>query len=623
MIKSMKFKISLILIVFILLTIGNSVVSISYFNKLERSIDLIMDANYDSVVAAQNMNDALERQDSLELSFIFEDNEFLSSEHESNHMKFLEWIYKAKNNITEDGEKEILEVIEKNYTDYSNKIKDLESVKAKEGNEKVNRYYYNNIFPLFQTLKEECNELLNINQQSMLNMRGKSKELANSARYCTVIISALVLIIGLSIIGYLLKKIIHPIEDLAVGINKISAGNYEYKIPLKREKEINYILNDFNDMAEKLKQYEKLNINEILREKQKAEGIIESIDFPIIVTNDDNKVIMLNKSAERLFDVKEKNTLNRHFLECIEQREVFNIIQKARNSVKEYKGFNDIEIDQNDNKVYFRISANPIWFENNENIATVTIMQDITKFKEIDNMKSDFISNVSHEFRTPLTSICMAVGLLLEENNEGRESQTELLTIIKEDSERLDNLVSELLDLSKMEAGKIEMDIKDVDIKDVINQVKRTFKIQLQEKNITLNINTKTITRKARVDINKISWVVVNLVGNALRYTKIDGTGVIEIKAKEVNNTMLISITDNGEGIPEQDQKIIFEKFIQLKDSSGQITGNSGLGLAICKEIIKAHLGDIWVDSKLGEGSTFYFTLKLGGVLDEEENTNS
>ena len=242
-------------------------------------------------------------------------------------------------------------------------------------------------------------------------------------------------------------------------------------------------------------------------------------------------------------------------------------------------------------------------------------MQDITKFKELDEMKTDFISNVSHEFRTPLTSICMAVGLLLDRNIDINDDEIELLTIIKEDSDKLDNLVGELLDLSKMKSGKIEMDIRDIDINDAIFQIKRAFKIQIEEKNVTLNIDTNGIVRKVKGDINKISWVIANLLGNALRYIKTDGTGIIEIKAREVNNRMLVSICDNGEGIAEEYQKLIFEKFIQIKDKNGEATGSSGLGLAICKEIVKAHGEEIWVDSTVGEGSSFYFTLKSGEAL--------
>jgi PAS domain S-box-containing protein len=619
MIKSIKSKISLILIVFISLTIVNSFVSINFFNKLQKSIDSIMHSNYDSVVYAQNMNDSLERQDSLEISFIFEDNLEISPEYELNNTNFSEWLGKAKNNITEKGEQEAIDLIEKNYTDYIDNVRILIDIKKNQGDNEASKYYYSTVFPLFKDVKENCNTLLDINQKSMMNMKEKSTELVTTAKKFTLGIAGVALIIGISIISYLLRKIIHPIEDLTIGINKVSEGNYEYTIPLKRGKEINFIFDCFNNMVEKLKEYDRLNVNKILREKQRTEAIIESIKSPIIVTDDENKIIMLNKCAERVFDVKEKKVINRQFLDGIREKNVFNMIQEARNSIEAYKDFEDIELGKNEDKTYYRITISPIWFTQSENLGAVTIMQDITKFKELDEMKTDFISNVSHEFRTPLTSICMAVGLLLDRNVDINDDEMELLTIIKEDSDKLDNLVGELLDLSKIKSGKIEMDITDMDINEVIYQVKKAFKIQIEEKNITLNIDTNGIVRKAKGDMNKISWVIANLLGNALRYTKIDGTGIIEIKAREVNNAMLVSICDNGDGIAEEYQKLIFEKFIQIKDKNGETTGSSGLGLAICKEIVKAHGGEIWVDSTVGEGSLFYFTLKLGGALDEKD----
>lgn len=623
MIKSIKSKICLILIVFLALTIGNSLVSINYFNKLQQSIDLIMNANYDSVVVAQNMIEALERQDSLELAFIFENNLLLSKSHEDNNIKFLDGLNGAKGNITEEGEAEILKKIEETYKEYSEKVKILQNLKEQGGLDSVTKYYYNDILPLFETLKSSCSSLLDINQKAMLDKKEESKELANKASYYILSILGAVLFVGLCVIGYLLKKIIRPIEDLAVGIKIVSEGNYDYLIPLKREKDINFVLEDFNHMVEKLKEYETLNINEILREKQKAEAIVESINSPIIVTNSENKVTMLNKSFERILDVKEKSVINRHFLEGVNRRDIFDIIQKVGSSIKESRSFEDIELTEGKEKKYYRVTANTIWFHHSENIGAVTIMQDITKFKEVEKLKSEFVSTVSHEFRTPLTSISMAIGLLLEKSFDDEEEENELLTIIKDDSERLNSLVGELLDLSKMESGKIEMEIREVNINDIINPVNNIFKMQLEEKRVNLTIDINGISRKVKVDTNKISWVIVNLVSNALRYITDDGSGEIKITAKEVNNDILISVFDNGRGISDDDQIKIFEKFVQLKNGNGELMGSSGLGLAICKEIVKANCGDIWVDSALGKGSTFYFTLKLGGISGEEENINS
>lgn len=619
MIKTIKTKIFLILSVFLILTTLNCLISINYFKKLQNSIDSIMNANYDSVVVAQNMIEALERQDSLALSVIFNENIEFEKSFEENNMNFLEWLYKGKGNITEVGEKDILTNIENIYVDYKNKIQIFQRIEGKENNDKAKDYYYNDILPLFTSLKEECNNLLNINQDSMVSMKEESKTLANNAKNYVLIISLIILLIGLSIIGYLLRKIINPIEDLTVGIKKVTEGDYDYKIPLNREKEINYVLEEFNHMVMQLKDYERLNINEILMEKQKTEAIIESINSPIIVTDYNNKVNMLNKSAERTLDVKEKNIINRHFLEGIEERKLFNIIDKCKEEEFGSRKCEDIELNQNNEKVYYRVTSTPIIFHHSENIGTVTILQDITKFKEVEKMKSEFIAAISHELRTPLTSISMAVSMLIENQNNFKEDDIELIDIIRSDSERLNSLVLELLDLNRIESGKMKMEINEVNIKDIIDKISNMFKIQLNQKNAKLIVDISGVYKTVKADITKISWVIVNLISNAIRYIKDDGNGIIEIKAREVNNEMLISIKDNGEGISIENQDKIFEKFVQLKDENGQITGTSGLGLAICKEIVKEHCGRIWVDSTLGEGSTFYFTLKLGGAINEKD----
>ncbi|AIY84484.1 MAG: PAS domain-containing protein [Clostridium baratii] len=618
MIKTVKIKIFLILSVFLTFTTLNCLVSINYFKKLQSSIDSIMNANYDSVVVAQNMIEVLDRQDRLALTAIFNNNFVFEKSFEENNIKFLEWLYKGKGNITEVGEKDVLTNIENIYIDYKNKIQKFQQIKDKENSDNVRDYYYNNILPIFTKLKEECTNLLDINQNSMASMKDESKALASNAKNYVLIISLIILLIGLSIIGYLLKKIIHPIEDLTVGIKKVSEGDYNHKIPLNREKEINYVLEEFNHMVMKLKDYERLNINEILMEKQKTEAIIESINSPIIVTDYSNKVNMLNKSAERMLDVKEKSIINRHFLEGIEERKIFNIIDKCKEQGLGFRKSEDIELKQNNKKVYYRVTSTPIIFHHSENIGTVTILQDITKFKEVEKMKSEFIAAISHELRTPLTSISMAVSMLIENQNNFKEDDIELIEIIKSDSERLNSLVLELLDLNRIESGKMKMKINEVNIKDIIDKISNMFKIQLNQKNAKLIIDISGVYRTVKADITKISWVIVNLISNAIRYIKSDGSGIIEIKAREVNNEMLISIKDNGEGISIENQEKIFEKFVQLKDENGQITGTSGLGLAICKEIVKEHYGDIWVNSTLGEGSKFYFTLKLGGAINEK-----
>ena len=204
----------------------------------------------------------------------------------------------------------------------------------------------------------------------------------------------------------------------------------------------------------------------------------------------------------------------------------------------------------------------------------------------------------------------MAVNLMLDgTTGDINEEQRELLQALKEDQERLNSLVSDLLDLSRIESGKIQMDIQPNSLYEIVENALSPFHIQLKENDVKLKIDVSEDLPKVKADFNKISWVIANLVGNALRYVPKDGTGKIEISAKKTMNKVLVSVSDNGTGIPEDMQEKIFEKFVKANDSQG----GTGLGLAISREIMLAHGGEIWVSSKQGAGSTFYFTLYFSG----------
>ena len=176
---------------------------------------------------------------------------------------------------------------------------------------------------------------------------------------------------------------------------------------------------------------------------------------------------------------------------------------------------------------------------------------------------------------------------------------------LKEDQERLNSLVGDLLDLSRIESGKIQMDIQSNEMKEIVHNAISPFSIQLKESDVDLEIDLPENLPVVKADFNKISWVLTNLVGNALRYVPRDGTGRINISAKKTANKLLVSVSDNGSGIPEVMQEKIFEKFVRADKRQG----GTGLGLAISREILLAHGGEIWVSSKQGSGSTFYFTL--------------
>ncbi|MBS4536483.1 PAS domain S-box protein [Clostridium sp. D2Q-14] len=615
--KSIKFKMTSIFILIFIVLAANSMWSVFNFNKLNNSIEEIMESNYASVVAAQNMVVALERQDSAELSHMFADDKNSQEIFLENEKKFLMWLARAEDNITEHGEEEILEGINNLYTQYIERYYSLIEIQSSEGIEEARNYYYNDVLPLFEESKEEARSLQELNQNSMIEQRNEAQRIAENASYSTLLIAFLTILLGLILVFYLMSKIVKPIDNLIDKIKKISEGDYSQQLDVTGDDEISELASEFNIMTEKLKSYELLNVRRLMKEKKKAEAIVESISDGIIVTDEDNKILLVNRAAEKALGIKEKEVINKHFLEEIKEEEIFKIIKsmKEKNKINNIKKNINITLKSGEELKHYNINVKPIRDKDGTNVGMVTLMQDITKLKEVDQMKSDFVSTVSHEFRTPLTSIGMSAGLLLEGiSGDITEDQKELLEAIKEDNERLKNLVSDLLDLSRLESGKIQMDIALYDIRKIIQHAVKPFYRQAEDKNTSISINVNDNVSKVKADFNKISWVLTNLVGNALRYTPENG-GKIEIEVKETANKILVAVKDNGKGIPEEFQKKIFEKFVQVKDEKGENTGGTGLGLAISKEIVNAHGGDIWIESEPGNGSKFYFTLYIGSKL--------
>jgi PAS domain S-box-containing protein len=598
--------------VFLFVVLGTiSIWSILNFRRLSDAIEAIMEANYQSVVSAQIMTVALERQDSAELASIFSTGDSASEIFTSNQNEFLKALSRAEDNITETKEPAILSELNELYADYVNEYYVLLAIAESRGIQEASSYYYNSILPLFENVKKLTRDLLTVNQEAMLSKRNRALEVARNASFSTALISSFAIFLGFIFSIYLTAKTVRPITMLIEKIKLIAQGDYRQQLQEKGRDEIAELSKEFNIMAGRLKAFEEMNIQKLMEEKRKAEGIVESIGDVVLVTDSENRILVLNRAAEKVFDIRKEEAVRTHFLESIRYEEVFEQVKKTLKGQQEGdKGYADVSIEENGSTRHFRVKSKPIKNEQKEIVGVVTLLQDITKLKEVDAMKSEFVSTVSHEFRTPLTSMGMAVNLLLDgTSGETNEEQKELLQAIKEDQERLNSLVGDLLDLSRIESGKIQMDIQPNELKEIVDNAMRPFTIQLKENDIDLRVELPDKLPRVKADFNKISWVLTNLVGNAIRYVSKDGSGKITVTARKTVNKLLVSVTDNGIGIPEDMQEKIFEKFVRADESPG----GTGLGLAISREILLAHGGEIWVSSKQGSGSAFYFTLYCVG----------
>jgi two-component system, NtrC family, sensor histidine kinase KinB len=364
-------------------------------------------------------------------------------------------------------------------------------------------------------------------------------------------------------------------------------------------------------MTLRLREYDNHNIEKLIAERRRANAIVRSIPDPLIVVDADYRIIAINSSAEKLFMIKEKQVKGIHILEVINHEAIFNALKESAQThlaVKAISMDSALALTVNNTIRHYLLEATPVDDKEGNLIGMVVFMGDVTHLMETDRIKSDFVSTASHEFRTPLTSITLSVGLLLDRTvGTVNDKQAQLLQIIQEDCNRLNNLVSELLDLSRMESGKIVMTKESANLFKIIEASIQPLQIQLAEKKISLDVQSRIKDLPMLVvDASRIAWVFNNIISNAIRYTP-EG-GLISIDAFVEGEWILVSVKDNGIGIPQEYQSKIFDKFVQIKNND-EYTSGAGLGLAIVRDIIQAHGGKIWVESELGVGSTFQFTI--------------
>ncbi|MFO7890032.1 MAG: ATP-binding protein [bacterium] len=576
--------------------------------RLGNASNQILKENYKSILAAENMIDAIERQDSGILLLIMNYTEEGLNQFRENEVQFLESLGRAKDNITIPGEEDIISTIDSTYNIYITACLDL-SIFYKTDKEKTGPYYHENILPIFRTVRNTCTQLRELNHQTMFKASDNTMELATNSMLSVAVIGFITVGLGIFISTFLSSLIVRPIHRLVNATKNVGEGNYDVRLDETATDELGELAHEYNTMTEKLKKYREMNISQIVAEKRKSEAILQNIDDGIILISSDYKISGINRTATKFLNADSGEILDHHFLEVIKNENLFDYIKKANKTGKIPKiesGKNIISLRNKNSELYLQFSIIPIHDKTGPILSTILLLRDVTQLKKVDRLKSEFVMSASHELRTPLTSISMSIGLLQEKTlNKLKKNEKELLSAAYEEVERLKALVNNLLDLSKIEAGKMEMEFEKISVKVIFEKAISVMKTQVDDKNIKLASDVPDDLHYVKADLNKITWVLINLISNAIRYT--ESGGEINLFARHFGNNIHISVKDNGAGIPLEYQTKIFEKFVQVED--GNETKGSGLGLSICKEILKAHGGTIWVESETGKGSTFTFTL--------------
>jgi two-component system, NtrC family, sensor histidine kinase KinB len=561
----------------------------------------IMSENYDSVVAAQEMKETLERQDSAALFALLGAREKALTQLREHRARFDQNFQKAANNITEPGETEAVAAIRRDRDIYYQRFDAFISRATSDT-------YFTQLEPQFNQLRADCEHLLQLNQHAMLFKAETAAGVAQLWFYRTLLIAGVLVAASVVLAFLLAQRIVGPLRRLTESTVKIAGGDLNASVVVDSDDEVGTLAAEYNRMAESLRQLRSSDMGKLLMAQQTTEAAIDSLYDPVIVTDGEGRVTKLNPAAEEIFGSEKENS-GMHVGQVARDERIAGAVAEALESQRPVavEGMSSVlPLSVAGSERAFRLRTTPMRDNDHHLLGAVTLLEDITHLREIDRLKSEFIATASHELRTPLTSVQMGVYLLLERAaGELTDKQVEVLTACREDCERLDKLMRDLLDLSRIEAGENKPALAPVKARDLINGATKELRPQVESKGLNLKVEAPVDLPVVRVDRSQVERVLTNLVVNAMRYTR---HGEIRISAQSRGNAVAVSVSDTGSGIPQEYLPHIFDKFVQVP---GAATGGAGLGLAISRLIVEAHGGQISVQSEPSRGSTFTFTLPV------------
>ena len=566
--------------------------------------------NYDSVVAAQEMKESLERQDSAALFALLGASEKASAQLREHRARFDANFEKAAHNITEVGEPEAIENIRRDRDAYYEMFDTFfAQALARRGKDLSERdEYFTRLEPQFNKLRLDCEHLLQLNQRAMLAKSAAAAGVAQLWFYRTLLIAATLVTAGVFLAFVFSNRIVEPLRQLTASTTRIAGGDLDAKVTVNSNDEVGLLAVEYNRMADRIRHLRSSDMGKLIVAQQTTEAAIDSLYDPVIVTDENGRVMKLNPAAEEIFGAEPQNA-GKHVSEIARDGRIASAVAEALESQRPVTGEGmsqvlPLAVDGSERS--FRVRTTPMRDSAKHLLGAVTLLEDITHLREIDRLKSDFIATASHELRTPLTSVQMGVHLLLEgAAGELNDKQAEVLSACREDCERLDKLMRDLLDLSRIEAGESQPQLRTISLRDLLASEAEELRPQVEAKSLSFHLDVPDDLAAVVADASQISRVIANLVVNAIRYTR---TGGISIEAAQRGRYVTVSVSDTGSGIPAESLSHIFEMFVQVP---GAPTGGAGLGLAISRLIVEAHGGQISAQSELGQGSSFSFTLPV------------
>lgn len=592
----------------VILVIG--VQSILNLSRLGQSIDVILRENYRSVIACQQMKEALERIDSGILFKLLGDagkGEELILE---NTDAFLRALEVEQSNITLPGEGEKGKRLGGLFESYRALIKGFDDPARSAADGR--RAYFSRLYPLFGEIKATADDILRMNQRNMSEANDRARGSAATARHRMLVLLFAGSAVAAAFIMFTGRWILRPIRKLIRSADEIRRGNLDLVVSGGSRDEVGRLSEAFNAMAASLREFRRSDQAKLIRIQRATQQAFDSLPDAVAVIDAEGLVEVATEPAKKIFGLKPGlavTTLPQDWLAGLFRR----ALEEGRSAGLEDAGVVQQFVDAEER--FFRPEAVPIKDGDRSTTGVVLVLQDVTQLRQQDEIKRGVIRTVSHQLKTPLTSIRMAIHLLLEERiGVLTEKQAELLLTAREDSDRLHGILTSLLDLSRMESGKARLDGRSAPAKSIVMEALDPYRRAAQDQGVSLDVDFARGLPEVWVDTNRIGHVFGNLITNALKHTPPGGR--VTVAARPEGEFVRFLVSDTGEGIPAAFLPRIFEPFFRVPGRINE--AGAGLGLTIVKEIVEAHGGTVGVESREGEGSVFSFTLRRAeGVYEE------
>jgi NtrC-family two-component system sensor histidine kinase KinB len=532
----------------------------------------ILEANYNSLEYGKMMLKALEEVKTDASAF----DEFQQN------------LNRQQKNITEPGEKELTNQLSRHFS----------GLRGSLGNDL-----------LTSKVRSDIVEIMGLNLDAINRKSKYAAQTASDSMLWIAVAGTICFLISFTLFVNLPGNIANPIRELTESIRQIANENYTERVHFGARDEYGQLAQSFNTMAEKLEEYNNSSLARLMTEKKRVETLINNMHDPVIGLDEDGTIIFANEEAQKVTGLSASVLVGGKATEIALQNDLVRAL--IRDMANGKADQSPLKIYADGKESYFEkenidISIIPTGEREGRSIGNVIILRNVTPYKELDFAKTNFIANVSHELKTPISSIKISLDLLKNERiGATNKEQKDLIESIQEDANRLLKITGELLDITQVESGHIQLNIASSSTAEMLRYAIASNETQAEAKDIRIRLSDTAGDAVVLADTEKTAWVLTNLISNAIRYSYEHSE--IHIETREDRDVVRISVTDTGPGISQEYQDKIFERYFRVPGSTKEGTG---LGLAISREFIEAQDGTLTVESDLGAGSVFTINLR-------------